>query len=123
MARRVLITIAIVTVVLAAPFWWLLHSAVIIGSDETTVQEIASCSEELPWEKPPQVERITHEPSALLVRVLANASCGPLQAERPTAAIRGNTVTLSWEWVAPKDAALAACLCARRLEFLVPRAQ
>lgn len=123
MARPLPIIAALVVLSIAATLWWLFHGPVATGEDGTTVQEVASCSEELPWEKPPQVERVSHESSALLVRILANASCGPLQAEQPSAAIEGNTVTLSWQWVAPKDAALAACLCTRRLEFRIPKAQ
>ena len=95
---------------------------VVTGPDGTTVQEIASCSGELPSDQQEKVDSVRVEQTQLIVQVLANAECGPFSAEAPSARTEGDTVSLGWSWVLPKDAPVAACICTRRLEFRVPNA-
>ena len=54
-----------------------------------------------------------------MVSVFANAACGGLRAENPQARTAANAVALSWSWVNPDGAPMAACKCTRHLEFRV----
>jgi len=86
------------------------------------VRVLTACSDALPWDKPSMVESHSHSGEGLIVRVLANASCGGLEPVAPEARVDGQDVRISWSWYSPPDTALAACLCTRRLEFVVPHA-
>jgi len=100
---------------------WKLEHPTSVGRDGTSVHELASCSDELPWDQPSKVETVSQKSEGLVVRVLANASCGGVRAVEPRAKIEKQNVMLSWSWYLPEGEAVAACLCTRRLEFVVPR--
>jgi len=86
------------------------------------VREIGACSEELPWGEPSKVESVSQIGKGLVIRVLANVSCGGVQPVEQSVSIQGKIVQISWFWYAPPNEAVAACLCTKRLEFLIPRA-
>jgi hypothetical protein len=102
--------------------WWYARPPSTVGHDGISVREIDVCSEELPWGEPSKVESVSQGGTGLVVRVLANVSCGGVQPVEPSASIQGKIVQISWFWYAPPNEAVAACLCTKGLEFLVPRA-
>jgi hypothetical protein len=88
------------------------------GDDvKVTVREVGGCSNALAWDKANEIRSSTRDGKDLVVSVLSNATCGGLRAELPLAEVVSNSVKLSWKWVNPNDAPLAACLCTRHLEF------
>ena len=94
-----------------------------VGSDGTSVRELKACSRELPLEGPSKVEHVSHDSRGLVVRALANANCGPVVPVEPEATVDVDQVRISWFWYLPPDQSPLRCLCAKRLEFVVPHAK
>jgi hypothetical protein len=93
------------------------------GIRNVTVKELAGCSKELRSEDRARVQNVSREGEDLVVKVLANETCAPVRAERPSAEIAGNIVTLNWSWTREAGAAPKAdCTCTRQLEFRLPGA-
>ena len=84
-----------------------------------TVKELGGCSHALPWTKTSEVRAVKREGATLVVSVFANAACGGLRADKPQARASGDAIALSWSWVNPDGAPMAACKCTRHLEFRV----
>ncbi len=95
----------------------------VTGIRDVTVKELAGCSKDLPAEERARVQNVSREGQELVVQVLANETCTPVRAERPSAEIAGTIVTLNWSWTRePGAAPKAACTCTRQLEFRIPGA-
>ena len=88
-----------------------------------TVKDVGGCTKELPLEVRARVRDVTREGQDLVVQVQANETCAPVRAERPSAEIAGNIVTLNWSWARePGAAPKEACTCTREIEFRIPGA-
>ena len=93
--------------------------AVMAGDPQVSVRELGGCSHALPWTKSAEVREVRREGEELVVAVLANAACGGMQAQAPLARAREQELEITWVWVNPDNAPLAACKCTRHLEFRV----
>jgi hypothetical protein len=89
------------------------------GPLTVSVRELAGCSHALPWTKSSEVRETRRDGTDLVVGVLANATCGGMRAESPRAEARDKEIEITWLWVNPDNAPLAACKCTRHLEFRV----
>jgi len=89
------------------------------GTLTVSVRELGGCSHALPWTKSSEVRESRREGAELVVGVLANAACGGMQAQAPLVQVREREIEITWLWVNPDNAPLAACKCTRHLEFRV----
>jgi len=105
--------------------WWLGHRGMpgTVGSDGTTVRELAACSDDSELVGMNKVLSTSEGADGLTVLALAKHDCGPFSAVAPAAKIRGAELELSWSWYIEPNQSVAACLCTRRLEFFVPGAK
>jgi hypothetical protein len=84
-----------------------------------TVQQIDGCSKTLGTDYKNGVKTVGREATDLVVVVVASASCGGLVAGSPQVVFKGKSADLTWVWTNPDDGPLAACLCARQLQFRI----
>jgi hypothetical protein len=84
-----------------------------------TVKQVGTCARALGQGNADSIKAIHREGNDLVVSVTVSASCGGLVAESPQVIFQGKSADLSWIWTNPDDGPLAACLCARQLEFKV----